>query len=340
MPLYPLVVAPFIANGLAYPWLIVFKALVGATLPWLAYRIGSMLFNPSIGLLAAVGTALNPYAVVHGPSLQDTVIFNWLLALSVYLVIRAHREQTLAQSAAAGLALALATLTTARMALFVPIALVWLVSDRRSSSRALRIAVAALPIVLLLGGWMARNATWVGSPVLTTESGLSLWMANNDVTAAYLPARSIDSLRPAAWSRLTEVQRRTALSLDRDEVALDRFYAGLAFAHVTGDPAGSLALAARKIAYSFIGYLSPARSWPIQFAHAMIFLPINVMAIVGLWRMRAAGGAHLLVQLMFLSFVVTTGIFWAHTSHRSFLHVFQFIYAASVVKVRTGAYGG
>jgi hypothetical protein len=83
--------------------------------------------------------------------------------------------------------------------------------------------------------------------------------------------------------------------------------------------------------YGFAGWLSPAREWPIQFAYACVFLPLNVLAVIGLWRARHAGGPHGLVVLLFASFLVTAGIFWAHTSHRAFLHPFEFIYAASAL---------
>ena len=69
----------------------------------------------------------------------------------------------------------------------------------------------------------------------------------------------------------------------------------------------------------------------MQLAYASVFLPLNVLALVGLWRSRRLGGPHALILLLFASFVVTTAVFWSHTSHRSFLHVFKIIYAVSVI---------
>lgn len=62
MPLFPLIVAPFLAAGAVYPWLIVFHALVGSATAVMAYPIGAHLFNRRIGLLAAMVAAANPYA--------------------------------------------------------------------------------------------------------------------------------------------------------------------------------------------------------------------------------------------------------------------------------------
>ena len=334
VPLYPVLVAPFIAAGVAYPWLIILKALVGALQPLIAYGLGSALFNRRVAFVAAIGAAINPYAVWHGPSFQDTVIFNALIASAVLLLIHARRRDDPATSLTAGLCLALAMLTTARLILFVPVALAWMMAARRGSglrARVLQTACVALPVVLLVGGWVARNARVVGAPVLTTEFGLSLWLANHPVTLAFLPDRSIDLATPVAWALLTHSERRAVLELSDSAVAEDRYFARLAIDNVAHDPWRVAAGAFRKVVYSFNGWLSPARGWPLQLAYLAIFAPLNALGLVGLWQRRRAGPEHLLVLLLFVTFTVTTAIFWAHTSHRSFLHVFLIVYAASVV---------
>ena len=75
------------------------------------------------GGVAAALAAVNPYAVSHDTRLQDTVMFNALLGLSVLLLIRAARTSSRSRWLASVSALALATLTTARLALFVPLAI-------------------------------------------------------------------------------------------------------------------------------------------------------------------------------------------------------------------------
>lgn len=334
MPLYPLLVAPFLAHDAAYPWLIVLKAALGALQPVLAYLLAARLFSAPVGLVAAVATAFNPYAVIHGPSFQDTVVFNLLMSLSVLLLIRSADTGRRVTAALAGLALALAMLTTIRLALFVPLALAWVALAPRQIAwreRTLRSGVVAAPLVMLLGVWMVRNHHVVGAPVLTTEAGLSLWVANHPVTFDILPSRSIDLVEERAWSQLTRQQRRDARALADSPVGQDRYLAGLAMDYMASRPAETARKAAIKVLVSFAGWLSPAREWPVQLAYLAVFGPLNVLALIGLWRARHAGPAHALLVLLFAAFVITTAVFWAHTSHRSFLHVFKFVYAASVV---------
>ena len=186
MPLYPIVVAPFLAAEAAYPWLIVLHAALGALQPVFAYALAVRLFTVPVALVAAVGTALNPYAVIHGPSFQDTVVFNFLMSLAVLLLIWSADHRDRLTSVLAGLALALAMLTTIRLALFIPFAIAWVILAQHQApwrERVLRGGPVAAPVVLLLGGWMARNARVVGAPVLTTEAGLSLWLANSAATS-------------------------------------------------------------------------------------------------------------------------------------------------------------
>ncbi len=94
----------------------------------------------------------------------------------------------------------------------------------------------------------------------------------------------------------------------------------------------TLAAACKKAPDRFVGWLSPAREWPIAAGLRVDLLPLNALALVGLVaRTASRGPGHALVVLLFASFVLTTAVFWAHTSHRSFLHVFEIIYAASVI---------
>ena len=342
MPLYPLLVAPFLAADAAFPWLIVLQCLVDAALVWLAYAMATELFDARAGIVAAIATALNPYAVMHASSFQETVIFNALIAVAICLLIIASRSGSARQFAAAGIVLALATLTTVRMAFLLPVAVIWAAMSgpvATPSARARRAALVGVPIVLLLGSWALRNQRLIGVPVLSTESGLSLWIANNPLTMSVLPNQSVDLVEDRAWTLLTGEQQLAIASLEADPAAQDQYYARLGWRYIATQPAAALSAGVKKAWYGWVGWLRPARDWPIQLAYALVFLPLNVLALVGLWRARHLGGPHTLIRGLMVVFLITTAVFWAHTSHRSFLHLFEVIYAASLLtKVRTHWY--
>jgi 4-amino-4-deoxy-L-arabinose transferase-like glycosyltransferase len=332
VPVYPLLVAPFLAADIAYPWLIVLQALVGAGTAIVFLQLGRHLIGERVGLLAAAAVAVNPYAVIHGPSFQETVIVNALIGLSILLLIKSAAARSEALCMTAGCTLALAALTTARVVPLVALAVLWVaLGSGPPLTRVRRTCVVLLPIVLLVGAWTARNARLVGSPVLTTEAGLSLWLANNPATMEIYPHRSVDEVAAHA-SRLLgpEDVRRLELA-SANPAHEDREYAGLAWRYISTNPGQTLKSAALKVAYNFSGWLSPVREWPVQLAFLAVFLPVNVLAAIGLWRHWREGHGHLLVILVVVSLIVTTAVFWSHTSHASYLHGFKFVYAAAVI---------
>jgi hypothetical protein len=62
----------------------------------------------------------------------------------------------------------------------------------------------------------------------------------------------------------------------------------------------------------------------------LFFLPVYILAAVGLWQLRSDRGAAALLAWLLVSFLLTTAVFWSHTSHKSYLDVILFACAAVV----------
>jgi hypothetical protein len=75
--------------------------------------------------------------------------------------------------------------------------------------------------------------------------------------------------------------------------------------------------------------MSPTRSPIIQFGYAAVFIPLHALAAMALWRSRERRDVQSLIWLVLMAFAVTTAVFWAHTSHKSYLDVLIFVYAAA-----------
>ena len=151
-PLYPLLLAPFVAAGSLYPWAVVLQAVIGAALVWIAFRLGSLIDNPSAGLVAAVLTAFSPYAIVHDTALQESVLVNLLIALGVLWLVQARDVSRDGLALAGGTAIGLAILTTTRVALFLPWAIVWMMTggEKLTPPSVLRWKTTSAPSRLLL----------------------------------------------------------------------------------------------------------------------------------------------------------------------------------------------
>jgi hypothetical protein len=336
LPLYPLLVWPFATAETVSVGLTAVEAALGAALVYVTYRIGRELFNRSTGLLAAVAVAVSPYALVHDTALQDTVLLDALLGTGVWLLLTLRRPTRWIRPVLAGTALALAVLTTARIALIVPCVIAWaaLRAGLDWPSRLRNAVLVTLPIAILVGGWIARNARVVGAPVLTTESGQSLWVANNAWTMDYLPARSIDLTVRTSYASLSPLERRALARAGDDEVAADRIVGAWGLRFIAAHPLLTLRRSAIKMAVPLVAYLSPARAPLVEVAFAVVYLPVHVLAVISAWRVRAHWDSHLLPYTILGAFLITTGVYWAHTSHATFLDPLWFVYSAAVV---TGA---
>jgi hypothetical protein len=329
MPVYPLWLSLFVATDTVYPGVIVAQSMLGAILTWVAFHIGVQLFDLRVGLIAAAATALSPYAVMHDTALQDTVVVNVAMALSILLMLRAQRDAATWGWVSAGVMLSIAVLTNARIGLFVPLAIAWTaVTGAGTRLSRLRATTAiALPLIVLIGGWTLRNWRVVGEPVLTTELGEQLWFANNQSTFVHFPERSID----LAAEELPSNTRTLLDQFPGTEPERDAMVRRWAIDYMRENPGRTAINAWRKIWIAASAQLSPARGVLVQFGYAAVYLPIHVLAAISLWRMRTGWRRHSLVWLLLIAFALTTASFWAHTSHKSYLDSVLFVYAAATI---------
>ena len=114
--------------------------------------------------------------------------------------------------------------------------------------------------------------------------------------------------------------------------ARDHLLARWGLEYMAGHPGQTARNGWRKIWVAISGQLSPARGPATDAVYALVYVPVHLLAAIGLWRSRGDWQPHALVYLVFLSFFITTAIFWAHTSQKSCLDVFLFVYAASVLQ--------
>jgi hypothetical protein len=298
--------------------------VLGGLLVWLAWWTGRELFNQGVGVMAAAATAVNPYAVVHDTALQDTVLVNVLMAANIALLLRSARGGRQLHWWLAGLAIALAIMTTARIALFAPMAIAWGIAV--STTRVKTAVALTVPVLVLAGGWMVRNDRLVGAPVLTLEGGEALYFGNSPLTFTHFPRESIDLT--AGEIETLPVTSRTALeALTADDAERDRLYRRWAIDYIRAEPLAVAWGAVRKLWVVVSAELSPERGPLVQWGYRLTFLTLHVLAIAG--AVGARGRGHRLVALIVAAFAVTTAVFWAHTSHKSYLDPLIFIYAAA-----------
>ncbi|HEY8515802.1 MAG TPA: sulfatase-like hydrolase/transferase [Candidatus Binatia bacterium] len=138
-------------------------------------------FGTLAATLSALLMALHPTLISYTHFLWTETLVATLLLLAFWCLDRAERSARDGWLVGAGLALGAAVLTRDMLFAFVPVVLLWLAIGPapRTATRIRRMALVALPVVLLIAPWMARNYVLLGKPfVLSTNSWFPIAVGN------------------------------------------------------------------------------------------------------------------------------------------------------------------
>ena len=134
-----------------------------------------------------------------------------------------------------------------------------------------------------------------------------------------------------AWSKLTQADQAELARLADDEIASSNWFARRAWVFIRANPWLVLRGAFRKLEAGFSPRLNPIREPLAQAAYAIGYVPVAVFGVIGMFLARQRGGV-ILIEMLFLAFMCVTAVFWAHTSHRSYLDVYLIVFAASTLE--------
>jgi 4-amino-4-deoxy-L-arabinose transferase-like glycosyltransferase len=336
-PIYVAFLALTIFAGKSYLAVVLPQALIGAGTALCAYLIGRDVFNARTGLIAATLTAFHPYYVMHDTALQDTAMATFALALSVWLLLRARRDNRNRDWALAGAALGAAVLVRVALAPTVAAAIVWILVWGRRGSFGERLragAMAALAAAVVISPWLAYTAGATGAPVLSTDVGYELWVGNNPDTFSRFPQASIDRSSQVGRARFSPAERTELKSLRGNALAVSHWYAQRALSFMGAAPEATAQRALRKIGIAFSWRLTPYRTGFGQWAYAAFYIPVALLAVAGMVRARRRPETALVV-LLILVFIAVTAVFSAQTSHRVYLDVYMIVFAAAEVALWT-----
>ena len=168
----------------------------------LVYQIARRLFpvrvGQTVGLLAALFTAVYPYLIFQDLTVIDTALFTMMLHLFLFLIVlirdRALSQPnfdrvTLGLTCAAGIVLGLTALSraiVAPLAIFVAVWLLFSLPLRRTVVRLVPIAVLS---VLVLIPWTVRNYQVFHQFVaVSSNSGMNFWFGSSRFTIPFFEA--------------------------------------------------------------------------------------------------------------------------------------------------------
>lgn len=321
-PLYPLCIATFLkfAHGSA-PAFILAEAFVSTLTVFVVYQIAKQLHGPRAALGGAFLYAFFPYAFFHDTQLQETVLYNALSLISVWSLLSAVNQERKSLFFLTGIFLGLATLTRASHllhSLFLTAILLW--AFRVQFKRATAYLVLALfGFAVVVAPWALRNKKLSGAFTVATKQGYDLAFAHNEFTFLYYPYRgSIDQSTRHFFAHLTPDQRTELREPSGDEVRGGRRYQAFALDYIKKHPLQTLKRGFYKVAVNFLGILSPLHGPLANTAHFVSYWLLTLLALVSLPKVWKTFYFQAFVALS-LSQAAVSFVFWAHTSHRSFL---------------------
>ena len=352
--LYTLYLAGLYAVGEGQPVVarILQAVLVGILHPWLTWRIGSRVFDPRSGLLAAAFVAIYVYFFYYAGALMTESFYIvsvlWVLDVALRLGTRpvswlpdADRPSTSGWQPwiELGLAIGIAALLRQLILLFVPVLFLWLWwqisrsaadSDPASSLPASHVprwrhwrtlggfVVATSVAILLILPWTARNYRAFHRFVpLNTNAGFAFYWGNHPIYGSQFVG-----ILPEDGPSYGDLLPPELLHLD--EAALDQALLRRGFGFVIEDPVRYVLLSVSRIPEYFMFWPSSKSSLMSNISRVAsfgLFLPSMLYGLIlALRRARVEQGRFradvLLLVLFMFTYTVVHLLTWTLIRYR------------------------
>lgn len=319
-PLYPLLIAAVCKlTDFSAAVFVLTEAFISTFTVFLVYLIAEESFNRRAAFLSAVFYGFYPYAVFHDTQLQENVLYNFLSLLAIWFLLNGIKQKKNAGFFLGGLSLGLATLTRASHVIhsfsLILIVLYLLRTNLKTALVATGLIILGLSVTL--GPWVLRNKRVVGVAVVTTLTGDTLAEAHNPYTFLYYPYKGSIDLGSAAFKESLE-KDGTLSSLPKGEMAQNKWYGKFALDYISNHKIQTLTRGIQKMAVNFLGVLSPLQDPLKNTSYFVSYWFLTLLALLGIKSMRQTAFFYFFITLC-LSQAFFSFIFWAHSSHRTFL---------------------
>lgn len=217
-PVFPLLMAGLISVfGKGWGAIKVLLALCGGGTAVVTSYLGRRIFNPRIGLVAGLATALDPSLIFSSGWPEPSNLIALLLVSGCLLMFRA-RDGGLKEAAAAGGMMGITVLAKTFYLTWPFFATLWLLLQKGALKRRVQKAAVIWTVTLAVASpWMVRNYLVFQTPrIATTDTGLVFWAAN---TRSWLTVPTGQQKLPPP-----EFQERFSEFKDLPEIERDKWF--------------------------------------------------------------------------------------------------------------------
>jgi tetratricopeptide (TPR) repeat protein len=344
-PLYPYVLGLlFKAAGHSLPLVYLLQGLLGVVNIFLIHRIGTVLFGPRAGILAAAGAALYGPFAFHEMKVLGTTLGLTLSLVSLLLLVGAESARARAAGAgrgggvparwlAAGLAIGVASMCLPGTVLLAPLyaaSLAWRRAVRAALMLLMGTVLGLLPVTV-------HNLYVAGDFLpLSGQGGTTFYQGNNPQAIGRFSVAPgfTGSPENQAAEEQSIAERETGRRMRRSETSAYFFRKGLAW--IASSPGAWLLLEARKLA-ALLGDYEASTEYSIYYERdqvpwlRLLALPFAAIAGAGIAGMLRAGMPRPPAIALFLYTVqaaATPLIFYVSSRYRQPLVPVLLIYGA------------
>ncbi len=137
----------------------IFQCLMGAAVCYIVFLIGAKVFNRNAGIVGSAIAAFFPLHIFISGMLYPTLLFTFLIALTIFCLVKVTETDSYLYPSLAGLFLGLATQTIPIVFAFYPLAALWLLFflKKPAPQRWKNLLVTFSVVLLALLPWTIRN---------------------------------------------------------------------------------------------------------------------------------------------------------------------------------------
>ena len=187
MPLFPMMLAVIYSifgqsPQIAYPFLI----LLGALTVIGTYFLGKLVFNPMIGIVAALLICFDFSLIFYNRIIHTETLFIFLTLLSMISLEFLMKKKHWTWSIITGVLFGLSILTRPNLILFIPLVIMWIYLNMNTHKKlvVLNILIFSCAIGCIWISWVFRNFLELGAFIpFTTQAGGTYAGIYNDITS-------------------------------------------------------------------------------------------------------------------------------------------------------------
>ncbi|TKJ41590.1 hypothetical protein CEE37_03225 [candidate division LCP-89 bacterium B3_LCP] len=155
------------------------QCVIGAVTSVLTFRLGEKVFSRKAAVWAGVMFAFYPAGWGYCDLMLSETLFTFFFVAGLIYFVDVPRGK-ISDAFFAAILLGMATLTRTVLFLFpIPFVLIYLVLYKNRLSNLVKLIVFAVTFWMILIPWVARNERVFDAPIMTTKSGVDLFLYNH-----------------------------------------------------------------------------------------------------------------------------------------------------------------